>query len=144
MSALWFHCFSGIAGDMALAQGARVAGRAEHRVGCPSMASMRIPCALVVAVEDQLSKELGLAPGEVLLDYAQQMLNLRHSAQTALVEMRNLHNGKVTISANEHTVFFLLPVIAEFRRLHPNIKIEVQRGVAARGQLEASAVRRAT
>lgn len=70
--------------------------------------------------------------GEVLLDYARQMLNLRYTAQAALVEMRNLHHGKVTISANEHTVFYLLPVIEEFRRLHPLIKIEVQRGVASR------------
>lgn len=70
--------------------------------------------------------------GEVLLDYARQMLNLRYTAQAAIVEMRNLHHGKVTISANEHTVFYLLPVIEEFRRLHPLIKIEVQRGVASR------------
>lgn len=70
--------------------------------------------------------------GKVLLDYARQMLNLRHTALAALVEMRNLHHGKVTISANEHTVFYLLPVIEEFRRLHPLIKIEVQRGVASR------------
>lgn len=70
--------------------------------------------------------------GEVLLDYARQMLNLRYTAQAALVEMRNLHQGKVTISANEHTVFYLLPVIEEFRRQHPLIKIEVQRGVASR------------
>ncbi len=82
---------------------------------------------------DRSSKDGTLTfAGEVLLDYARQMLNLRHSAQTALVEMRNLHHGKVTISANEHTVFYLLPLIAEFRRIHPLIKIEVQRGVASR------------
>jgi PHD/YefM family antitoxin component YafN of YafNO toxin-antitoxin module len=34
----------------------------------------------------------------------------------AIREMRDLHQGKVTISANEHTVFYLLP-IEEFRRL---------------------------
>ena len=38
----------------------------------------------------------------------------------------------MSVSANEHTVFYLLPVIAEFRRHHPQIKIEVQRGVASR------------
>lgn len=70
--------------------------------------------------------------GEILLDHARQMLNLRYTAQAALIEMRNLHHGKVAISANEHTVFYLLPVIEEFRRLHPLIKIEVQRGVASR------------
>ena len=82
---------------------------------------------------DRSSKDGTLTfAGEVLLDYARQMLNLRHNAHTALVEMRNLHHGKVTISANEHTVFYLLPVIEEFRKLHPMIKIEIQRGVASR------------
>lgn len=82
---------------------------------------------------DRSSKDgtLTLA-GEVLLDYAKQMLNLRQTAQNAIREMRDLHHGKVTISANEHTVFFLLPIIQEFRRLYPFVKIEVQRGVASR------------
>jgi DNA-binding transcriptional LysR family regulator len=60
------------------------------------------------------------------------MLNLRQTAHDAIREMRDLQHGKVTISANEHTVFYLLPVVEEFRRLHPQIKIEVQRGVASR------------
>lgn len=82
---------------------------------------------------DRSSKDgtLTLA-GEVLLDYAKQMLNLRLTAQNAIKEMRDLHHGKVTISANEHTVFYLLPIIQEFRRLYPLVKIEVQRGVASR------------
>ncbi len=82
---------------------------------------------------DRSSKDgtLTLA-GEILLDYAKQMLNLRQTAHDAIREMRDLQHGKVTISANEHTVFYLLPVIEEFRRLHPQIKIEVQRGVASR------------
>jgi DNA-binding transcriptional LysR family regulator len=66
------------------------------------------------------------------VDYAKQMLNLRQTAHDAIREMRDLQHGKVTISANEHTVFYLLPVIEEFRKLHPQIKIEVQRGVASR------------
>ncbi len=70
--------------------------------------------------------------GEVLLGHAKQMLNLRQNAETAIREMRDLRHGKVTISANEHTVFYLLPVIEEFRRQHPLIKIEVRRGVASR------------
>ncbi len=82
---------------------------------------------------DRSSKDgtLTLA-GEVLLDYAKQMLNLRLTAQNAIKEMRDLHHGKVTISANEHTVFYLLPIVQEFRRLYPLVKIEVQRGVASR------------
>ena len=82
---------------------------------------------------DRSSKDgtLTLA-GEILVDYAKQMLNLRQTAHDAIREMRDLQHGKVTISANEHTVFYLLPVIEEFRKLHPQIKIEVQRGVASR------------
>lgn len=82
---------------------------------------------------DRSSKDGTLTfAGEVLLDYAKQMINLRNTARTSLRELRGLHRGKVTISANEHTVFFLLPLISRFREMHPLIKIEVQRGVASR------------
>lgn len=82
---------------------------------------------------DRSSKDGTLTfAGKVLLEYAEQMLNLREHAVTALSEMRSLQHGKVTISANEHTVFYLLPVIEEFRKRYPLIKVEVQRGVASR------------
>ena len=70
--------------------------------------------------------------GEVLLEHAEAMLSLRANAKNAIRELKGLRRGKVTISANEHTVFFLLPVIEKFLRRHPTIKIEVQRGVASR------------
>lgn len=70
--------------------------------------------------------------GEVLLGHAKQMLNLRQTARGAIAEIRDLQHGKVTISANEHTVFYLLPVIEAFRLAYPLIKIEVRRGVASR------------
>jgi DNA-binding transcriptional LysR family regulator len=60
------------------------------------------------------------------------MLNLRQSARQAIEDIRDLKQGKVTISANEHTVFYLLPVIKRFRESYPLIKVEVQRGVASR------------
>lgn len=82
---------------------------------------------------DRSSKDGTLTfAGRVLLDYAEQMLNLRTHARSAIAEMRSLQNGKVSLSANEHTVFYLLPVIDEFRKRYPLIKIEVQRGVASR------------
>jgi DNA-binding transcriptional LysR family regulator len=82
---------------------------------------------------DRSSKDGTLtAGGEVLLEYAKQMLNLRESAYTAIRELRDLHQGKVAVSANEHTVFYLIPVIQEFRKRHPMIKVEVKRGVASR------------
>lgn len=119
-----------VARERSFSRAAEVLGRTQPAI---SQAIRRLEQEVGEKLFDRSSKDGTLTfAGEVLLDYARQMLNLRYSAQTALVEMRNLHNGKVTISANEHTVFFLLPVIAEYRRLHPKIKIEVQRGVASR------------
>src|SRR6202451_3790607 len=69
--------------------------------------------------------------GHVLQEYAEKLLNLRQDAQTALVEMRELQKGKVTIAANEFTALYLLPVLAEFRRLHPALKITVQRSLGS-------------
>jgi DNA-binding transcriptional LysR family regulator len=82
---------------------------------------------------DRSSKEGALTPaGEILLDYAKQMLNLRRTAKTAVKNLKELQRGKVSISANEHTVFYLLPIIVEFKKRYPAIKIHIQRGVASR------------
>jgi DNA-binding transcriptional LysR family regulator len=70
--------------------------------------------------------------GEVLRDYAQKMLNLRKDAAAALVELRSLHTGRLSIAANEYTCLYLLPVLDAFRRKHPRIKVEVQRALASR------------
>ena len=119
-----------VARERSFSRAAEVLGRTQPAI---SQAVRRLEQEVGEKLFDRSTKDGTLTfAGEVLLDYARQMLNLRYNAQAALVEIRNLHHGKVTISANEHTVFYLLPVIEEFRRLHPLIKIEVQRGVASR------------
>jgi len=70
--------------------------------------------------------------GRTLQTYAEQLLNLRSDAREALVELRELQKGKLAIAANEFTALYLLPVLAEFRRLHPMIKITVQRSLGSR------------
>jgi DNA-binding transcriptional LysR family regulator len=65
--------------------------------------------------------------GLVLLEYAQKVINLRSEARAALQELRSLHQGKLLIGANEYTVMYLLPVLSNYRRIYPQIKIEVQR-----------------
>lgn len=70
--------------------------------------------------------------GLVLQEYAERMLNLRSNAQQALTELRELHKGNLAIAANEFTALYLLPVLGEFRRLHPGIKITVQRALGSR------------
>lgn len=69
--------------------------------------------------------------GHVLREYAEKLLNLRADAQEALVELRELHKGKLVIAANELTVLYLLPILTEFRRLHPMIKVTVQRALGS-------------
>jgi DNA-binding transcriptional LysR family regulator len=69
--------------------------------------------------------------GRVLQEYAEKLINLRQDAQEALVELRELQKGKLSIAANEFTSLYLLPVLAEFRRLHPTIKITVRRSLGS-------------
>jgi DNA-binding transcriptional LysR family regulator len=69
--------------------------------------------------------------GAVLQQYAERLLDLRSDAQQALVELRELQKGKLVIGANEFTALYLLPVLAEFRRLHPMIRIVVKRSLGS-------------
>ncbi len=70
--------------------------------------------------------------GRVLHEYAQKLLNLRGEAAAALVEMREMRKGKLAIAANEYTCLYLLPILAEFRRLYPMVKTTVERSLASR------------
>jgi len=70
--------------------------------------------------------------GSVLREYAQKLLNLRGEATGALAELRELHRGKLQIAANEYTCLYLLPLLDEFRRQNPRIKVAVQRSLASR------------
>jgi DNA-binding transcriptional LysR family regulator len=70
--------------------------------------------------------------GQVLREYAERLLNLRTQTHEALVELKELHKGKLVISANEFTALYLLPLLGEFRRLHPMIRITVNRSLGSR------------
>jgi DNA-binding transcriptional LysR family regulator len=59
------------------------------------------------------------------------LINLRSEAAESLTELRELQKGKLVIAANEFTVLYLLPLLAEFRRLHPMIKITVERALGS-------------
>jgi DNA-binding transcriptional LysR family regulator len=70
--------------------------------------------------------------GEVLREYAAKLLNLRNEAAGALTELRELHSGRLNLAANEYTCLYLLPLLDEFRRQNPRIKVAVQRTLASR------------
>src|SRR2546427_9123603 len=69
--------------------------------------------------------------GHVLQEYAERLLNLRENAREALAELRELQKGKLVVGANEFTALYLLRVLAEFLRLHPAIRIVVQRSLGS-------------
>ena len=119
-----------VAEEKSFSRAAKILNRTQPAV---SQAIRRLEDEVGEKLFDRSSKDGTLtAAGEVLYGYSRKMLNLRRTAQEAVRELRDLHHGKVTLSANEHTVFYLLPLIEEYRRLHPAIKIDVQRGVASR------------
>jgi DNA-binding transcriptional LysR family regulator len=84
------------------------------------------------ALFDRSSREGVLTDaGKVLYEYAEKLINLRTEAAESLSELRELQKGKLVIAANEFTVLYLLPVLAEFRRVHPMIKITVERALGS-------------
>src|SRR5580693_4738238 len=84
------------------------------------------------ALFDRSSREGVLTDaGKVLLEYAEKLINLRSEAAESLTELRELQKGKLVIAANEFTVLYLLPILAEFRRLHPMIRITVERALGS-------------
>lgn len=85
------------------------------------------------ALFDRSSREGVLTDaGRVLYEYAEKLINLRAEASESLTELRELQKGRLIIAANEFTVLYVLPVLAEFRRLHPMIKITVERSLSSR------------
>ena len=68
--------------------------------------------------------------GRILYDHAKKMLNLRFDARSAIEELHALDRGRVTIGANESTALYLLPVLKEFRKRYPRIKVDVERSLS--------------
>jgi DNA-binding transcriptional LysR family regulator len=119
-----------VAREKSFSRAAEALGRTQPAV---SQTIRRLEDELGTALFDRSSKDGTLtAAGEVVIEYARQMLNLRQNTMAAVGDLRDVKSGKITLSANEHTVFAILPIIAEFHRLHPEVKVEVRRGVASR------------
>jgi DNA-binding transcriptional LysR family regulator len=122
--------FLAVAQERSFSRAAETLHRTQPAV---SQAIRRLETELGESLFDRSSKDGTLtAAGRVLLDFSQQMLNLRQHAHSAIRELRDLHRGKLTLGANEYTVMSLLPLIPIFRARHPHIKIEIKRSLASR------------
>ncbi|MFN2533230.1 MAG: LysR family transcriptional regulator [Pyrinomonadaceae bacterium] len=119
-----------VAREQSFSRAAEVLHRTQPAI---SQAIRRLEEELAEPLFDRSSKDGTMtAAGRVLLEYAEQMLNLRHGAHRALKELKDLQHGKLALSANEYTVMYLLPVLEVFRARHPHIKVEVKRSLASR------------
>ncbi len=122
--------FLAVAQEKSFSRAAEALHRTQPAV---SQSIRRLETELGELLFDRSSKDGTMtAAGRVLFDFAQQMMNLRHHAHSAIRELRDLHRGKLSLGANEYTVMCLLPLIPIFRARHPHIKIEVKRSLASR------------
>jgi len=111
----------------------RAAERLHRTQPAISQAIRRLETEIGEPLFDRSSKDGTMtAPGRVLFELAQQMINLRHGAHAAIRDLKGLHRGKLSLSANEYTVMYLMPLLPVFRARHPHIKIDVKRSLASR------------
>jgi DNA-binding transcriptional LysR family regulator len=78
---------------------------------------------------DRNTKSVRLTPaGEVVLDYARQLLALRISSMQAASNWNGVPTGTLSIGANEGTFLYVLPkVFSEYHRKFPKVRISVYR-----------------
>src|SRR5260370_37873987 len=124
MNITHLEVFWGVAQEKSFSRAAEALPRTQPAV---SQAIRRLEAELGEPLFDRSSKDGTLtAAGLVVFDFAQQMMNLRQHAHSAIRLLRDLHRGKLTLGADEYTVMCLLPLIPVFRARHPHIKIAVK------------------
>lgn len=70
--------------------------------------------------------------GQVLFEHAERLLNFKGQTLAALNDVKQLRRGQLVIVANEVTCLYLLPVLHEFRKLYPAVRLSVRRALASR------------
>lgn len=117
-----------VAREKSFSRAAKVLFRTQPAV---SLAIQRLEAELGETLFDRSTKTPAPTDaGELLLDYAERLVNLRGEIRPALAELRHLQRGRVRIGANETGGLYLLPVIARFRQLYSQVKVEAVRSLA--------------
>ena len=70
--------------------------------------------------------------GRVLLVHAERLLNFKQQTLDALSDVRQLRSGQLVVMTNELTCLYLLPLLHEYRRRHPDVLVSVRRALASR------------
>ncbi len=109
----------------------RAAARMHRTQSAVSQTISKLEEQLGERLFDRSSRDGALTDaGQLLVSYAEELLNVRSEARDALRELRTLQQGKLLIGANEFTSRYLLPVVHFFQRMHPMIRIQVVRMLA--------------
>ena len=68
------------------------------------------------------------ASGKLFLKYAEETIEARKAALTAIAETERVPRGEIIVGANEGTCLHILPeVFAEFKKLYPNVAVQISR-----------------
>jgi len=130
MDLFQLETFLAVAREGSFSRAARRLYRTQPAI---SQAVRKLETELGEPLFDRASREGRLTDaGKVLEEYAQRLLNMRGEALSALGELRQLHKGRLGVAANELTCLYLLPVLHQFRRVSPMIRITVLRSLASR------------
>lgn len=117
----------------------RAAQKLHRTQPAVSQAVRRLEDHLGERLFDRSSKDGKLTEaGRVLQDYARRLMRLSEEAEGAIWELRDLRRGRVLIGANEAGVHVLLPIVADFRRAHPQIQVDVRRVPARQTGVEVA------
>src|SRR3954470_20723941 len=102
----------------------RAAAKVHRTQPAVSQAIRRLEADLGEQLFDRSSKTGTLTDaGRVLQNYGERLVRLAEETESAVRDLRDLRRGRVLIGANEAAVHTLLPVIARFRAVYPDIAI---------------------
>jgi DNA-binding transcriptional LysR family regulator len=65
--------------------------------------------------------------GRLLVGYAERILNLRDEIRRAVDDLRAGGRGELTLGVNESSIHALLPALARYRQLYPQVRLAVRR-----------------
>jgi DNA-binding transcriptional LysR family regulator len=70
--------------------------------------------------------------GQVLLEHAERLLNFKERALAAVADVSQVRRGQLVVETNELTCLYVLPLLHQFCRRFPEIRVSVRRALASR------------
>jgi DNA-binding transcriptional LysR family regulator len=98
-----------------------------------SLALQRLESELGEQLLDRFARDVVLTDaGRTVLEYARRFQSLESEMLNSIAELRDHAAGRLVIGANESTSLYLLRHIEKYRKLYPNVKVQVRRSLSSR------------